>query len=678
MKRYNINKTNLNLLMFMILSLCISINMNAQEQPNLIPGPKGVVISGESLGYFTIKGDEVVLPSPDEKVNIYKSDQGKGKYKKIGEFKFPESSKELEEELSQKNRKGLLQYFKVNDINTVYNLIRKHGIDTLGLGYMLPEVRKALGVLFVDPSWKKGDKVDYKFEKLKADGQEELVKIISINGDYQKYSHQFKIKNHWTTDTIAGVTFAASNSSEKSVPVYGELMSYDSSKNKFIKSDTTFVVRHDKDSISAFFNKKVKPMEQIILYMRTLDLAGNYGPSSDTLYTMNVNKSKIAGMKNLKVTDTIDGLLMQWEQLPKTKVYSGIQILKSRQLGSDYVPLDTLATSATSYMDKKVIPGSNYYYKIRPILIPLPDIKPLVFTEIMGYKSFPENEIPETPQGLKATSGKKGVKLSWKPNPELNLHGYYILRGTTKRNLRLVSGPIKKYTYTDTTMSKGYTGQYTYAIQVMNAAQNFSDTSSVASIFVKSPRKITSPGGINARRSNDQVNIEWENTRIKDNSIIGYVLYRKEKGDEKYQVLNKEPIELPSFTDSETDPLKSYKYVVSSIDGWGNQSAVSTTVEISPDIKGQLKPPLRFSLRNLNDGIKISWVEPRNINDKKYIIYRKTTKENSYKKIGEVNPADTKFIDKRTSKGELYQYVISTAKKDLEGEKGDSEIIKRR
>lgn len=664
--------------MFMILSLCISINMNAQEQPNLIPEPKGVVISGESLGYFTIKGDEVVLPSPDEKVNIYKSDQGKGKYKKIGEFKFPESSKELEEELSQKNRKGLLQYFKVNDINTVYNLIRKHGIDTLGLGYMLPEVRKALGVLFVDPSWKKGDKVDYKFEKLKADGQEELVKIISINGDYQKYSHQFKIKNHWTTDTIAGVTFAASNSSEKSVPVYGELMSYDSSKNKFIKSDTTFVVRHDKDSISAFFNKKVKPMEQIILYMRTLDLAGNYGPSSDTLYTMNVNKSKIAGMKNLKVTDTIDGLLMQWEQLPKTKVYSGIQILKSRQLGSDYVPLDTLATSATSYMDKKVIPGSNYYYKIRPILIPLPDIKPLVFTEIMGYKSFPENEIPETPQGLKATSGKKGVKLSWKPNPELNLHGYYILRGTTKRNLRLVSGPIKEYTYTDTTMSKGYTGQYTYAIQVMNAAQNFSDTSSVASIFVKSPRKITSPGGINARRSNDQVNIEWENTRIKDNSIIGYVLYRKEKGDEKYQVLNKEPIELPSFTDSETDPLKSYKYVVSSIDGWGNQSAVSTTVEISPDIKGQLKPPLRFSLRNLNDGIKISWVEPRNINDKKYIIYRKTTKENSYKKIGEVNPADTKFIDKRTSKGELYQYVISTAKKDLEGEKGDSEIIKRR
>lgn len=117
---------------------------------------------------------------------------------------------------------------------------------------------------------------------------------------------------------------------------------------------------------------------------------------------------------------------------------------------------------------------------------------------------------------------------------------------------------------------------------------------------------------------------------------------------------------------------------MSSIDSWGNQSAVSTTVEISPDIKGQLKPPLRFSLKNLNDGIKISWVEPRNINDKTYIIYRKMANENSYKKIGEVNPADTEFIDKRTSKGELYQYVISTARKDLEGKKGKSEIIKRR
>ncbi|MGO3689840.1 MAG: fibronectin type III domain-containing protein [Psychroflexus halocasei] len=676
MKKNILNQISIQVNLIIFLSLVFVISAKSQDMTQLISGPKGVVIFGESLGYFSQKDDEVVMPSSNEKVNIYKSDQGQDKFKKIGEFKFPESAQEFNDQLNQKTREAFSKHFKTQDVNLVYQRIRTHGLDTLGFAYLLPEVRQAIGLIFIDSSWEKGDKVDYKFEKVKADGQTEVIENISVNGSYQKYNHHFKIKDYWMSDSLVGVTFSAI--SKGKIPTYAHLMSYHSADKKFIKTDTTFVVGQTSDTLSAYFNKKIQPMEQVVLYMRTYDLAGNYGPTSDTLYTMNVNKSKIAGMKNLKVTDTIDGLLMQWEQLPKTKVYSGIQILKSRQLGSDYVPLDTLATSATSYMDKKVIPGSNYYYKIRPILIPLPDIKPLVFTEIMGYKSFPENETPETPQGLKATSDKKGVKLSWKPNPELNLHGYYILRGTTKRNLKLVSGPIKDYTYTDTTMSKGYTGQYTYAIQVMDAAQNFSDTSSVTSIFVKSPRKITSPGGINARRSNDQVNIEWENTRIKDNSIIGYVLFRKEKGNEKYQVLNKEPIKLPSFTDSETDPLKSYKYVVSSIDSWGNQSAVSTTVEISPDIKGQLKPPLRFSLKNLNDGIKISWVEPRNINDKTYIIYRKIANENSYKKIGEVNPADTEFIDKRTSKGELYQYVISTSRKDLEGKKGKSEIIKRR
>src|SRR5690625_2000240 len=106
------------------------------------------------------------------------------------------------------------------------------------------------------------------------------------------------------------------------------------------------------------------------------------------------------------------------------------------------------------YLDHQVIPGSQYYYKIRPLLLPVANVEPLQFTEIMGYKAFDENQVPETPQGLQVAPGEKGVELQWKPNPELNLHGYYILRGTSKRNIRLLAGPIRDYKYVDSTLAK--------------------------------------------------------------------------------------------------------------------------------------------------------------------------------------------------------------------------------
>src|SRR5690625_7541712 len=84
----------------------------------------------------------------------------------------------------------------------------------------------------------------------------------------------------------------------------------------------------------------------------------------------------------------------------------------------------------------------------------------------MGYKAFDENQVPETPQGLQVAPGEKGVELQWKPNPELNLHGYYILRGTSKRNIRLLAGSIRYYKYVDYILLIGFKGQYIYDLQI--------------------------------------------------------------------------------------------------------------------------------------------------------------------------------------------------------------------
>jgi len=678
MKKYSIMNLSFKWVICCVLIFSGIYKMHAQELPVLLPGPKGVVISLEQFYEYPQKGDSYFFPSPDEKILIYKAGQGENNFEKIAELSFPSSVQELENRLSGKDRESLLNHFKTNDLNEVYSSMIDDGIESVGLALLSPTFRAALGLIYIDSSWKKGEAVNYRFSKVKAVGPESVIQTIPLDGNYQKYNLQFRVHNKWSSDSLAGVSFYSKTTKDLVTPTYAQLYTYDIDTKKFIGADTTFVNSRGTDSVFVHFSRTINPMEQVVWYMRPLDLAGNLGPASDTLYMMNAKKHLISPLRNLQVTDTLNGLLMEWEPLPKTGVYSGIQILKSRQVGRDYVPLDTIASTEISYLDHQVIPGSQYYYKIRPLLLPVANVEPLQFTEIMGYKAFEEGKLPETPQGLQVTPGEKGVELQWKPNSELNLHGYYVLRGTSKRNLRLLAGPIRDYKYVDSTLAKGYTGQYTYALQVMDTDQNFSDTSAVASIFVKDAVTITSPGGINARRSGENINIDWENTRIKDNTIIGYMLYRRKQGTEKYELLNKDPIPLPSFVDSATNPLGSYEYVVSSIDIWGNQSVVSPTAIIEPDIRSYLRPPMSLSLRNKEEGVVVSWVEPRNIDGKKYIIYRRNLATSNYQEIAEVDPAATEFIDVNVTYGNTYEYAISVSKENLEGRKSKSEIIKRR
>src|SRR5690606_32109049 len=64
-----------------------------------------------------------------------------------------------------------------------------------------------------------------------------------------------------------------------------------------------------------------------------------------------------------------DAIALAWKPLKKSALYTGIEISKSRVPDSGYVVLDTLSGQEISYLDRKILKGSAYYYRIRPLLL---------------------------------------------------------------------------------------------------------------------------------------------------------------------------------------------------------------------------------------------------------------------------------------------------------------------
>jgi len=660
------------------LTLTLSLGAFSQEIETkmLLPGPDGVVMAIGGLFNYKLENKNNNFPTPNEIITIYKSNVKGKKNQKIATISFPASASEMEKKMSPELKTDVLNQLKTDNMQNAYEVIRNYGRDTLGLLIISPELQKILGMLYTDTTWKPGDQVTYHFDRTNELGTQQNLYSESLDGSLPEYSTKFKLSRYNIFEDNVTGEWEAEIVEKEEIPMFAQLYSRKNNEENFTLNTRIFTSQKSTKIASVYHSEDMEPNGNLAWYIRTIDAAGNLGKPSDTLYAINFNKNKIAPIENLKVTDTLNSLLVTWKPLPRKAYYTAIQILKSRKLGEDYVVLDTIAPTKSSFMDKQVIPGSSYFYKVRPLLFDLPGVEPMVFTEVSGYKEVNEELLPSTPQGLQAVNKDGKIELSWLPNPELNIFGYYVLRGTSLNNMKVIDGPIKRHHYTDSTFSKSYSGQYTYALQVLNNGQKMSDTSAAVSVSIRQATILLSPGGVHARRVPEGISLEWENTRIKDNSIIGYILYRREKGEEQYQLLSNKPISLPAYVDSNTLPEKIYEYAVSSIDTWGNQSILSPFVGISANSDDFLKPPSSISLRNLQSGIEVSWAKPYDVSTREYVIYRTTIKNNKFEKIATVNPS-TPYVDKSVQGNTLYKYAVSVKGNNTEGLKSTEQLIRR-
>lgn len=637
-------------------------NQGVFDSP-VMPGPSSVYV------FAYVRGQHMQRPAQGRTFTLYKEDKKGSGFRKLTTMGFPPSAAELAKKLDAELLQEILQRQKLRSVEDLYTQLKAGKLDTLGLYSSASNVLEALGVLYIDKTVTRRDiGVSYKMEVADQEGARTLYQLGL--GEIQ-YSPMpvFKKYNVYVSDSVAMVTWYA----VKGKAPYASVFS-----NGAVSGRVMIYSR--RDTLFAMHSMSTRPGTRLALFVRPEDIAGNTGLSSDTVRLLTLNMNNALSVSHLTAMDTLGRVELHWDSLPAKAYYSGIRILKSRSATSDYIVADTLPASAVSYQDRRILGGTQYYYRVEPLLIHLPQggrTTPALVTVTTEKREGR----PSHPQGLAYSfTARRDIRLSWQAGSQLDIFSYYILRGSSNRDLKVISAAIKDTVFIDSVEHLAPGATYVYAVCAMNMDMQWSDTSAPVSMVEPGARLVTSPAGITARATPQGVRLHWNDVSLADAGVTGYLVYKRKKGETYFKPLTMRLWQSTVFTDTTGALPGIYEYGCTAVDAWGNQSILSTLVQVDLSGVDAMAAPSVFTLRNVKEGIEVSVPSSVNTMDTrtKYLLYRRTVKEKQYHKIGEVPADHPVYIDKAVMPDQLYAYAISVRSQDVESSKGGEKSIRRK
>ncbi|MGE5569295.1 MAG: fibronectin type III domain-containing protein [Rhodospirillales bacterium] len=127
------------------------------------------------------------------------------------------------------------------------------------------------------------------------------------------------------------------------------------------------------------------------------------------------------------------------------------------------------STSEPEYLDASVQRGSAYAYMAQAIMKSgdaLAESEMSEPAEISYIDTFP----PGVPSGLAAIAGLNSIQLTWNPNTEADLRGYYLYRGEEGGEFARAGGLLEAPSYTDRATEAGK--RYRYAVSAVDQGGN--------------------------------------------------------------------------------------------------------------------------------------------------------------------------------------------------------------
>jgi hypothetical protein len=177
------------------------------------------------------------------------------------------------------------------------------------------------------------------------------------------------------------------------------------------------------------------------------------------------------------------------------------------------------------------------------------------------------NPLPK-PANLKVENAPKGVRLSWQATGKQ----FRIFRGTgDMAPARLAESD--KSEYVDTTAESGM--RYRYFVQRLEGDLRQSEVSSIVEITPVDEFPPAVPAGLSAVAGVNSIELAWE--RNTEDDFAGYNVYRA-VGDGTFEKIAG-PIDAPTFSDRTVLAGTRYRYVVTSVDNVGNESARSMVAD---------------------------------------------------------------------------------------------------
>jgi fibronectin type 3 domain-containing protein len=422
------------------------------------------------------------------------------------------------------------------------------------------------------------------------------------------------------------------------------------------------------DSLNFYYEQAAVPETAYRFYLEPLDFVGNPGPASDTAFVLAVSVERTPLVTQVTARDTTTGITLRWPALPLKGYLLGIEVQRSRTTTSNYVRLDTIPATATSFLDTRLLPNITYHYRLRALLR-----GGLVAPDVGGAGAFAAHEggpgrspAPLAPVRLAAVPEKGGVRLRWQaagPNPDHR--AWIVYRGRSDRDtLRVVSRMLEgdATTFKDSTAHDGRR-QYAYAVREVDINMTESPLSALAFAQPDVPVAVTAALGLSGYADGRQVHLQWEDVPLRDTDVQSYHLYRRPQragtptGAPAPYVRLAANVPGAAYDDATAEPGTVYEYAVACVDAQQHESPLSPAFALGLKTP-PLLPPSRLYGRAVPTGVELSWSEALQA-PKGYVVYRRTLDQPQLQRLTTVASTKTSYLDLTAKPNTRYLYALA-------------------
>jgi len=311
--------------------------------------------------------------------------------------------------------------------------------------------------------------------------------------------------------------------------------------------------------------------------------------------------------------------------------------------------------------DAQLEKQTRYYYRV-------------ILQNKEGDRSLPSKPAIAALKDLEAPKQVRSIKfkviddthfnLRWSASASTDVQSYRVLRSRQNERPVMVksvaindaSKPIYK---TQITQRKNVALTYGYAVAAVDAAGNVSETSAYVFIHLADKKAPRSPILVKGKQQESSILLSWKENSEDD--LKGYNVYRKlNKEDESFIKLNKSILSANRFIDSSINALTDYRYRVTAVDNFANESSITKGFPIRTQlIKRYLEVPNNVQLNVTDKGLpQLSWSLSSTKNkDLKSSLFR--SEGGPFKIISPLLSVYS-FTDNSIQQGKAYQYLVKS------------------
>ncbi len=540
-----------------------------------------------------------------------------------------------------------------------------------------PLMHLLLGTAFFDPEVTAGK--TYRYRVVKIAGKDNLWERTSNRVNFPAEADlptpKFSSKQEFTTQVVVR-WYVSGESSLSSFLVYrrvfgkGEFQRLDITRGFNISQDTVYLIASD----TAVQNPALYEY-----YIRPLDIYGNRGAESGVVSagTLSSVSYPVPDYFNARGGEKDHQVELSW-QFSETGYLRSIEVYRSSSFDDGYMRIARLSPNDTSFTDIVPVANENYWYYLISSG-PNGNSPPSAKVSVM-FRNTGEKPLPPAETGAESING--GIKVYWSYY-EPYAKGFYVYRYIYETaEFEQVSGLIPAgaeiYSFADTARYLQGNEVYRYAVRTVNDVDQLSDFSATASASPGKKATVGSPMNLRINKTGNGILLVWDDMRETEPVLLGYKVFRRDDPDGRFTLLPGDTLrnDMNYYRDTTLVAGKSYRYTVSAIDFYGNESAPGVSLSYVPEVSTVIAPEIIRAV-NTEEGILISWGQVTDEEAVSVKVYRSRPGMQPLP-VATLLIAVDEYLDKTVSEGELYTYEISViTESDGESARSSGVTIRR-